>query len=289
MQQSKQTADDVSFEQQLICPFTLRSISDLPRENVAVIYKHNPSSDGSTAACGHLCTLSRLIPYLHDGSASSNATTNNSKTGFCPVCLSSPVGVVCDGISSSYLLQQTIDTTSNSDSKGENEGRVVSFRYGSVVYHLWVHSIVAKSYLGSSRSSKRNNALVRIGCVLGIDTQNGLKVIHKGKVIYPTKSKKETTIHDISEQILDISHSDNIRQRQKPSLIVMGSREQTLNDRWGNSSDQRSIVYTVVSRLTPCYLWSFARWSWQTSLATFGGVYLFVKSIFYPPQAISNR
>lgn len=150
----------------LLCPFTLKNLSDVKEDDLAVVYETNPllssssSSDGAVAVeCGHKCTLSRLVSYLQDSKA-------------CPVCQEANVSVVCDAQSSAQLLKQK-------ESK-DCEGRIISFRYGTTSYFLWVPSsptMQASSY--SSLFSKGEiNALTRISSVFGVDVEKGLKVCH---------------------------------------------------------------------------------------------------------------
>ena len=145
-----------------ICPFTLKSLSSTELEDVAVIYASNPlltkANDGAPSQnevqCGHSCTLSpSLISYLHDSSGAKQ----------CPVCQDSPANVVCDGISSAFLISQD-------GALDNNNGRVIYFRHGNISYHLWVNSaesIQSTSYFnGVFSGRKRTNALHRIRDVL---------------------------------------------------------------------------------------------------------------------------
>jgi len=210
-----------------ICPFTLKSLSSTELEDVAVIYAINPlltkANDGAPSQeevqCGHSCTLSpSLISYLHDASG----------TKKCPVCQESPANVVCDSISSAFLISQKISHDGRA-SNYSNNGRVISFRYGNISYYLWVHStesIQSSSYYSKRAFSgrKRTNALHRIGDVLGIELKN-IRVLYKGKILHP--STKSESLDGISEQLLDISTADILHERKKPSLVVMGLRRQT--------------------------------------------------------------
>jgi len=278
----------------LICPFTLKPLSQTVRDDVAVIYQGNPfpsvsaSSDGAAEnpvpaaqeyQCGHSCTLSRLVPYLLD--------VGGSKS--CPVCQTSPATVICDSFASSFFMRQCRPDESNEDGESDPcEGRIVSFRYGTAIYFLWVHSSPPSSYYSKLFNSRKENALDRIGSVLGMDVKNGLKVIHKGKVIYPANAKKKESSCDISEQLLDISSTDLIHHRRKPSLVVMGLREKTTAVRYSNIPNARSTIRKIANILTPWYIWSLMacgiEWTLRTSTYLVGGVWLFIRSILYPPQ-----
>jgi hypothetical protein len=137
-----------------ICPFTLKPIADIPSDNVAIIHHES-------IQCGR-CTLSKLIPYLHEGISSRE----------CPVCQASNVTTVYD-VDSSLMHRQQQSYVQAVDTKGTEsdlvnlshecpEGRIVSFKYGTISYHLWVeHDSIA---------------LQRIASVMGMDVSNGLKV-----------------------------------------------------------------------------------------------------------------
>lgn len=166
-----------------ICPFTLKSLAAIKRDDAAFIYQSNPLLSSTTDAssggalgkptsaqeveCGHSCTLSHLVPYLHDSGGSKS----------CPVCQTSPASVICDSLSSAFFMQQN-QLSGKGGSSDNGEGRIISFRYGTTFYFLWVHSsppLPSSSY--SKLFSYRNgNALDRIGSVLGMDVKNGLKV-----------------------------------------------------------------------------------------------------------------
>lgn len=171
-----------------LCPFTLKFIAEIKQEDLAVIYKTNPlltndpspvETDGSAEEaraafdCGHACTLANLVSYLHDGGG-------NAK--MCPACQLSPASVVCDSPSSDYLTRPSSSSAQN-DTNGSNGdgggGRIISFRYGTVFYFLWVQSpppsLSSSSYEKIFRI-RNGNALHRIGSVLGMDVESGLKV-----------------------------------------------------------------------------------------------------------------
>lgn len=131
-----------------ICPFTLKPITGISRDDVAIIHHES-------IQCGR-CTLSKLIPYLHDGLSSRE----------CPVCQASTVGTVYDADSFCIHRQQHSPNAVDEDlpdlNKEGTEGRIVSFKYGAISYHLCVKHDSA--------------ALQRIASVMGMDVSNGLKV-----------------------------------------------------------------------------------------------------------------
>lgn len=276
-----------------ICPFTLKSLNTARPEDTAFVYKSNPllvlakksdcmrtteKNDASVAekvGCGHSCTLSHLVSYIHDNSG---GTTKQ-----CPVCQSSPANIICDGLSNAQLAR----LQSNAYDADVNNGRIICFRYGATLYYLWVHAKPIQSSLFRGRKES-NDAIHRIGTVLGMDV-NKMKLIHKGKVIYPTG---ESSADLISEQLFDISSADIIRHRKKPSLVVMGLRKQQITTAmWTQQQQQQpsqsNTIYTIASLLSPWYIFQLITigfsWTFSTTKSMLGGVVLFAQSILYPP------
>lgn len=304
-----------------ICPFTLKSLASTKRDDVAVIYRTNPlltstlapsavsDDDGGAEAagnppCGHSCTLSHLVPYLHDSGGGSKS---------CPVCHKSPASVVCDSYASAFLATKRHRPNQGGgigeSGNGDGRGRIVSFRYGTTFYFLWVHSSPPPSSYSKLFSHRNDNALDRIGSVMSMDVKNGLKVrdnchprdiltgvnheaasplqvIYRGKVIYPDNGGENVSSDDISDQLLDISSADLIHCLKKPSLVVMGLRQQSSALR---KSYARNVLFNVVTRLTPRYIWKLItyafRWTIHTTKSLARGVCLFVTSILYLPRA----
>lgn len=151
----------------LLCPFTLKPISSAKRDDVAVLCQNNPLLTPPTENhCGHSCTLSKLVPYLHDGSAAK----------LCPVCQTLPVTFICDHQSYTFLdhwhqMHAYEKRDGSSDGFG---GKIVTFRYGSTSYFLWVHSQSPQSSSCSNLFGSGSNAMDRINKVLGV--KHGLKV-----------------------------------------------------------------------------------------------------------------
>ena len=109
-----------------------------------------------------------------------------------------------------------------------------------------------------------------------------MKILYKGKILHP--STKSESLDDISEQLLDISTADILHKRKKPSLAVMGLRRQTKMEK----KQSTTKMYTIASILNPLYLLNVLAhglcWTFYTSKSVFGGLYLFVYSLLYPPQ-----
>ena len=147
-----------------ICPFTLKSIADTPRLDLAVV-KHSDDSE----PCGGVCTLSKLIPYLHDSTSTSHAK--------CPLCQKSKITAVYDVEAASFLRGRGFPVSNDNSGTElitkdivEQDGRIVSFMYGTIAYHLWAH------LNHSSKSDINDNALRRLTNVMMMDVNRSLKV-----------------------------------------------------------------------------------------------------------------
>lgn len=253
---SSSPTDDASADDATLCPYTLKPISSINRSELAVI---NPSE------CGHKCSLPHLVSYVHDANAGS--------THSCPVCLQSKVAVICDGNAADRVLR---------GGQSSQEQKIVCLRYGPIHYYLSLKST------SSSRNTVTRCALSRIGVVLGLDVKHGMKIIHKGKVIYPAADK---TNNDVSEEILSISSLDISKKRKKPSLVVMGVRRRQFYSKGAQSNvvvGVKDIVFAIVSMLTPRSVWIKTScglgWTVSTTKSLLGGVCIFVQSFLYPPQ-----
>ena len=136
-----------------------------------------------------------------------------------------------------------------------------------------------------------------------IDTILSVQVIHKGKIIYAgNKNTNTNSINDASEQLFDISTTDLLHGRKKPSLIVMGSR-QTLSPydsrvvQSNSASGCRRTLSSFLSAMfifwSPRNLWHCVacgvRWTWNAASAILAGVCLFVKSVLYPPRMAADQ
>lgn len=303
-------ADGEEPHSQLVCPFTLKRISEIPSHNVGVVYRSydaacadvcavdcdehdndNGDADGGGAendggsgigggggkciGCGHRCTLSHLVGYVLDGNSSSSGggatspISDNTATCSanlprgqipCPVCLDSPIGAISDA-------DATVDG---------KRSRMVAFRYGAISYRLCV--------------DQKSTAQRRIGAVLGMHATKGLKVIHKGKVIHPTKNTASEK--DASEQMLDISAADAHHNRKKPSLVVMGLRIANGPNALGVSDiyswSFRSLIPALYHTFSRTFVWGWG-WILIRSCVVGGGVVLFFRSIWRPPEGDHRR
>ena len=244
----------------VICPFSLRELTAIDDLEVAVIHEKNPlapSADAPYAGACHSCGLEDLVAYLHDGSGSN----------MCPVSQAFAVSYVCDKPASRALSGSAMD---ESDTAVE----VFCFRYGAISYFL------------SAQKSCR--AINRIANVFNIDEQR-MKIILKGKVIHPHKNG-DGHLDDASEQIRNVSKSDIIQHKKRPSLVVMGSRNSRSD--LGSTAQSRSslaaTIFSLASFFAPSSLLNLTLGFMSKMLictATLCGAgYLLVKTIIYPPS-----
>lgn len=254
MASSRKSSEDPTQQEEILCPLTLGSLPTNCLE-VAVLYKSTvPNS--TQQECGHRCTLMSLVDYLNEPinmstnriaptiTTAQHHTTTASR--ICPVCGEAPIVSVYDGMAAKSLV-------------GETSLPIVAFRYGKQMYRLtvpfndtntssWRNRIVS----GGSSSSSPCTAQDRIAQVLGMRLSNNLKILHKGKVLYPDP---KSSLKDVSEHLLDISKSDGLK-KVKPSLVVMGTqigKELHINQTmgwfgmltWGVSFVFRSFVHLL--------------------------------------------
>ncbi|CAB9501218.1 expressed unknown protein [Seminavis robusta] len=174
-----------------------------PLLETVVVYQNEGSSD-----CGHSFKMGPLIDYLHE-----------SKKSSCPECQGS-IEMVCDGMVSS-LVDKTSDKTIS-------DNRLVKFKYRNHLYHLsvlraptdnlalpqswflWMwHTML--HFVGETTAV---TAQERIAHVLRLDTSCGMRILHKGKILYPNAKQSPA---EISLQLLDVCDNGG-----KP--LVMGTR-----------------------------------------------------------------
>lgn len=171
-----------------------------------------------------------MTQYLTDGTGTISDST-------CPVC-QTPVALVVDGLA--Y----------------DNKDDTVFFKYSKHQYQLTVtdNRFSLWRYL-SFRS--RHLAQDRISKLLHI---KDLRILCKGKVIYPDLSKTE---EDLSQLLLDLSASSV--QNKKAPLVVMGTRAgQELRNRDGIGS-----VFIVCLSMINSLLYGTMKWMYQFAMSIF--------------------
>ena len=178
--------------------------------DVAFLYKDASASNG----CGHIMEWK---------------ATKLVDCRYCPICHET-VGLICDGVVATSCSTATKDSSSS----------VLSFKYGKQLYRLsvsarqksnpsfpslkyWMTSwITTTSSSGSDLHNVPITAQDRIQQALGLV---GVKVLHKGKVLYSSKStatnqgEASSSSLKISQRLLETS------EWPKPSLVVMGTIE----------------------------------------------------------------
>ena len=123
-----------------------------------------------------------------------------------------------------------------------------------------------------------------------------LQVIHKGKVLYPgKKGDVDDGLNDVSDQLLDLTQTDIIHRRKKPSLVITGLRQTRSVTAAVAAAENQGIMnffIGLVRQLTPWYIFSLAtwgfRWIFQTTTAVLRGIHLFFRSITNPPEQMQQ-
>jgi hypothetical protein len=256
--------------------FWLASDFDDPLE-VALVYNkvEDRRCSSEEGKCGHALRWDPLIRSLESRERSN-----------CPIC-NEPIALVCDGLvasssSGGAAIQQ--------EDKPKKKPAIVTFKYGKQVYRLSIPPVTttqpnsdastttATSQIGlllrwtmqfllpfaQPRDNQNNNnpATVqhRIAQAFGMNLEHGLKILNKGKILYPlqpTPATKgadcsTTTLTDLSDCLVKISESDwelSSSIIKKPSLVVMGTRsgkEEFGRNPTTSSSDLTSIARNLV-------------------------------------------
>jgi hypothetical protein len=153
--------------------------------------------------CGHAVPLGRMVQRLQQKGAAS-----------CPHC-AAPVAYIVD-----------------SCSKDGNYARV-TFKYGKQAYRLSVHDPppIWLRLVSTLLYRQQPTAQVRIAQVLGLDGSNGMKILYKGKIIYPSKNCDE---YKMSQLLLDASNDSNDDSPKAPQhlLLVMGTPQVQQASSW---------------------------------------------------------
>mmetsp|Transcript_7831 Transcript_7831/g.17488 ORF Transcript_7831/g.17488 Transcript_7831/m.17488 type:complete len:310 (+) Transcript_7831:265-1194(+) len=199
----------------------------------------------------------------------------------CPICMT-PVGMVCDGLVASVEKESR-----DNDNK---VGRIVRFKFGKKLYQLSTtgmkpqqqvslqNSYTIAGWLGSFWG-KTQNASTNDKCTTTMLAQSriaqalnlaSLKILHKGKILYPPHHSEPIQEAAISRALLKISdeHWNNCKdnKKKKVALIVMGtSKEGQLKE---SSKDNRKFSNSSVLQGFQPSIWFPVRilcWSVQLS------------------------
>jgi len=186
-------------------PSALRDSSSLDETNEASAYEYmiatksdHPLDIGivfdssGKNCCGHRFRLEPLVRYL-DGADQGTHLQHQ-----CPLCQKKIVRVY-DGVVATH---GHVDST-------------VIFRYNKQTFCLAVGNNNKRWWQRASQFTAQE----RIADVLAMNVKSCMKILCKGKVLYPTLKLSGP---EISRQILELSKND--RLSKKPSLVVMGTR-----------------------------------------------------------------
>lgn len=230
-----------------------------------------PGSSSSCHTCGHMAHLPSLVEYLH-GKNYINNTYGRKSSYLCPHCLDN-ITDIYDGVAHEIIMNssaiESLTYTATAESTGTHTGAptsskkdskkgdidcefdVVHFKYSKRSYHLAVlrrdgqkgtenDTSLFWRFIDRVKMSTKDDldlTLVqnRIASVLGMDANSSMKILSKGKVIYPdnTLSSKE-----ISNKLVEVSNQDSRGGageictstvmgksfQSKISLVVMGTR-----------------------------------------------------------------
>ncbi len=206
------------------CPFTQEDVNNIQPRALAISY----NLEQEEPRCGHESCIRSLTTYLCSG----NATTNNT----CPCCCLK-ITDVYDGLSNDVVFNKSEDVAAHN---------LISFKYAAYNFHLAVSfeddrqfSMVQllKSYGASIMGARSDGfgqlAQNRIMDVLDME-ENNMKILHKGRVLFPIKGKSITP-RELSQKLIEISIADlqmigEKKRRKSPSLIVMGTPKKKMEE-----------------------------------------------------------
>mmetsp|Transcript_3617 Transcript_3617/g.4999 ORF Transcript_3617/g.4999 Transcript_3617/m.4999 type:complete len:341 (+) Transcript_3617:152-1174(+) len=157
-----------------------------------------------------------------------------------------------------------------------------SFGHGTSSSSSWI-SLVFFFIPNTLRGDGDRNYLLaqdRIGLALGMNLSS-LKILHKGRVLYPDQNR---SLDDISQILVDISKSDLescaiSKKKQQPSLVVMGT---LVGMELNIQSSNNYGTYTGIAGILQFGIFHLV--GYVRGLV--GAVYLFAKSmVYFPPQS----
>eukprot|EP00553_Chaetoceros_curvisetus_P000700 CAMPEP_0204623622 /NCGR_PEP_ID=MMETSP0717-20131115/9348_1 /ASSEMBLY_ACC=CAM_ASM_000666 /TAXON_ID=230516 /ORGANISM="Chaetoceros curvisetus" /LENGTH=286 /DNA_ID=CAMNT_0051638749 /DNA_START=122 /DNA_END=982 /DNA_ORIENTATION=+ len=208
------------------------------------MYDHSGGRNESSEVCktcGYSAHLTSLIEHIHS-KGFTNKGFSRRMSYVCPQCLNNITdiydGVAHDISTKTYAFRTA--TICEKEFKKSNFD-TVHFKYSKRSYHLAVlrsdstkgvanktsffSSFFQKIKISSSDGSDWTLAQNRIAFVLGMNAKSSMKILFKGKVIYPDKSMGSRAI---SDKLIEISNQDPqdsmVGKSSKSSLVVMGTR-----------------------------------------------------------------
>jgi hypothetical protein len=166
----------------------------------------------------------------------------------CPFC-DSPVIMVCDKL------------------VGISQENFVLFKYNKQTFMLSLNHAKRRAWW----DMRECTAQERIAYALGMNEANGLKVLCKGKVLYPNVNHTST---DISNQLIEISENDVENHHKKASLVVMGTRQgQGLHE-------PREGLFSILLGMGVKLIYNL----FKLGCGTVVYLYSFVKRLLPPPE-----
>mmetsp|Transcript_8828 Transcript_8828/g.12510 ORF Transcript_8828/g.12510 Transcript_8828/m.12510 type:complete len:257 (-) Transcript_8828:134-904(-) len=186
-----------------ISPSTSSPLQPSSLELLDTFANENPLDVGavfesaSCDSCGHRYRLDTLVRYL-DGTLN-RASPHHE----CPEC----------GRRISWVYDEVI--AKHGGVHYASSASVVLFKYNKQIFCLTVENKTTRWW----QRSPTFTAQERMAEVLGMNVKSGMKVLCKGKVLYPNLKMSAS---DISKRLIDISLND--LKSRKPSLVIMGTR-----------------------------------------------------------------
>lgn len=253
------------------------SSSNQPKKQGGGGNTKSPNENHNDQDCCCMCSMTQLISHLY-----------HLKIDTCPVCSKHTIDIVYDAIS--HLILVTKERSLSDFDTAEQEYDIISFRFHKQSYHLTVpkqqrqktrkedhllkNLFVKKISSIIKRKYKRDQqyyedvdieilAQERIGKVLSIDYKRNMKILHKGKLIYPTHGMIQnqgqrhssngmikSPEQQLSQQLIDISNDDRKQNKRHPSLTIMGTRQNDiLIEKSSNKGNNYPMFSIIMDRL----------------------------------------
>ena len=176
----------------------------------------------------------------------------------CPIC-DEPIALVCDG-----LVAQSLSPDGGIQEDDDMKNKIITFKYGKQVYRLSIEqnppsenmNVIgwALTFLWPFASGGGNQQVTtaqqRMAKALGMNVERGIKILHKGKVLYPSPStpmNSESSMMELSNRLVSIGVTEWESSTRKIGLTVMGTRSGSeVLGRTDQSSMGSNILGTLV-------------------------------------------
>lgn len=286
------------------CPFSDKDIDSIIPFDCAVIVhppKRKRGNYDETASNENLCMCSMSCLIAHLYSTKGNDDINRCPVCFNSSVESIYDGVSHSLLLQCNNESNLTDDNQDDRDKNVLMGAydVVSFKFNKHAFHLtvlkqtivkkeggsiletcmtWVKHIFSNIFRygnrhdGPMKTTDTDHSFLhvhslaqeRIGHVLGIDSKQNMKILHKGKVIYPISSNtknlglEETrnifSSDQISQHLIDVSNQD--RKLNKLSLVVMGTRKDDMIIEKTTLNHGNNVLFRMLmtNRRSFCYV-----------------------------------